>query len=78
MIKYTVGSEPENIRKYLDSLFSKLDNAYPNKVIKGLYHDHKHWGETVTDLYKILGYKSSKDFLEAYGYKVETTEGRTT
>ena len=72
---YRPGEEPENIRKRLDSLFAKLDSAYPDKVIVGLNKDHKHWGETVTDLYRKLGYESGKAFLSAYGYNAEGGKG---
>lgn len=33
MAKYTVGKEPENIKRRLKTLFNNLDTAYPNKVI---------------------------------------------
>lgn len=36
----------------LDILFPKLNQAYPDKKISGLYKDHKKWGETVTELYR--------------------------
>ena len=68
---YTPGNEPENIRNRIDRLFAKLDEAYPDKVICGLNRDHKKWGETVTQLYRLLGYSSGKAFLEAYGYTVK-------
>ena len=70
-----VGYEPENIKKRLDRLFQKLNDAYPDHIIKGLYSDHKKWGETVTELYRLLGYENSSQFLEAYGYKVEREKG---
>ena len=72
---YRPGEEPENIRKRLDTLFAKLDSAYPDKVIVGLNKDHKHWGESVTDLYRKLGYESGKAFLFAYGYNAEGGKG---
>lgn len=65
------GSEPANIKKRIDTLFPKLDEAYPDKVIRGLQKDHKKWAETVTELYRALGYSSGAEFLEAYGYTVE-------
>ena len=68
---YTPGNEPENIRIRLDRLFAKLDETYPDKVISGLNKDHKKWGETVTELSRLLGYSSGRAFLEAYGYTVE-------
>lgn len=71
MPKYSPGNEPDRIKGRIKTLFEKLDSAYPNRIIIGLHSDHKKWGETVTELYKALGYGSGKDFLEAYGYKCE-------
>lgn len=70
-VLYKPGNEPADIKRRLDILFPKLDGAYPDKVISGLNKDHKKWGETVTDLYRKLGYKSSSDFLCAYGYTIK-------
>ena len=72
MVKYQPGAEPERLKKRMAILFGKLDSAYPDKVIVGLSKDHKKWGETVTELYRELGYPDGKSFLEAYGYKYET------
>lgn len=65
------GMEPANIKKRLDTLFPKLIEAYPDKVIRSLARDHKKWAETVTELYRALGYPDSESFLKAYGYTVE-------
>ena len=65
------GQEPANIKKRLDTLFPKLNEAYPDKVIRSLARDHKKWAETVTELYRALGYPDSESFLKAYGYTVE-------
>ncbi len=73
-IIYTPGNEPEKIRRRLDTLFAKLDEAYPDKVIFGLNRDHKKWGETVTELYRLLGYENNTAFLNAYGYTVKVAE----
>lgn len=61
------GKEPSSIKKRLDILFPKLNQAYPDKKISGLYKDHKKWGEIVTELYRALGYPDGTSFLEAYG-----------
>ena len=74
-VLYKTGEEPADIKKRIDTLFEKLDGAYPDKVIVGLHKDHKKWGETVTDLYRKLGYKSGADFLTAYGYKMSDAKG---
>ena len=68
------GAEPANIKKRIDTLFAKLDNAYPDKVIRSLQRDHKHWAETVKELYRLLGYPDGNSFLEAYGYTVQRGE----
>lgn len=73
------GQEPEQIKKRMNILFAKLDEAYPDKVIIHLSRDHKKWGETVTELYRLLGYEDNKSFLEAYGYIYERAKmGRKT
>lgn len=75
---YKPGNEPDNIKKRLSTLFEKLDGAYPDKVISGLNREHKKWGETVTELYRILGYANNKNFLMAYGYTVADNKGGRT
>lgn len=62
------ASIPADIRKKMDKLFVRLDDAYPDKMISGLNRDHKKLGEAVTALYRALEYGSPKEFLEAYGY----------
>ncbi len=74
-ILYAPGEEPANIRQRLDILFAKLDEAYPDKKIFALNKDHKKWGETVTELYRILGYADNRSFLNAYGYTIEDRAG---
>lgn len=41
------GQEPANIKKRLDTLFPKLNDAYPDKVIRSLAKDHKKRTKTV-------------------------------
>ena len=55
-VLYIPGIEPDDLRKRLNRFFEKLDSAYPDKVVKSLYKDHKKWGETLTKLYRELGY----------------------
>ena len=76
-----IGNEPQNIKKRMDTLFAKLDGAYPDKIIKGLQRDHKKWDETARDISKLLGYENKNAFLAAYGYTIErggTGRPRTT
>lgn len=69
-VLYQPGFEPEEIKARLDRLFEKLDSTYPDKKIVGLYMNHKKWGETITKLYRLLGYPDNISFLSAYGYIV--------
>ena len=69
-VRYKPGEEPENIRKDLDLLFENLDSAYPDKIVSGLHKEHKMWGDSLTSLYKRLGYKNGNALLNAYGYRV--------
>ena len=73
-VLYAVGQEPDDIRERLERLFEKLDSAYPDKVIVALTKNHGYWAETVTELYRLLGYPDSWSFLEAYGYQVKVNE----
>ena len=45
-VLYRPGEEPQEVRQQLEELFEKLDFAYPDKVISGLYTDHKKMGRT--------------------------------
>lgn len=73
------GKEPERIRRRLDRLFEKLDIAYPDKVVRSLHKNNKKIGETVTELYRLLGYPNGTSFLNAYGYTVSSdAHGRPT
>lgn len=74
-VLYLPGSEPEKIRQKIERLKIKLDAAYPEKNISRLHIDHKKWGETVTELYKSLGYPDGDSFLSAYGYTVTKLSG---
>ena len=68
---YSPGNEPDRIKDRIKTLFERIDSAYPDKIIVGLHSNHKKMGETVSEIYKALGYESGKAFLEAYGYKCE-------
>lgn len=73
-ILYAPGQEPDKIHRRIQTLCSKLDGAYPDRVISGLYSDHKKWAETVTELRRLLGYVDNTAFLEAYGYTVVVSD----
>lgn len=78
-ILYAPGQEPEKIKKRIETLLEKLDNAYPDHSIVGLGKEHKKWGETITELYRLLGYADNRSFLEAYGFTIKNdTGGRPT
>ena len=72
-VLYKPGEEPERIKQRIERLLEKLEGAYPDKVVVGLHKNHKKWGETVAELYRELNYPSGNDFLEAYGFTVDTS-----
>ncbi len=65
------GEESEALKKRLNTLFAKMDETYPDRIICGLQKDHKKWSETVRELSRALGYSDSISFLNAYGYTVK-------
>lgn len=65
------GTEPLDLRRRIDTLMPKLLEAYPDRIVVGLSRDHKKWAETAHDIAKKLGYSSTAEFLEAYGFTVE-------
>ncbi len=70
------GEEPSRLRSRLDSIFEKLDSAYPDKVIVKLQKEHGHWSETVKLLSRALGYPDTHSFLKAYGYQPNVSGSR--
>lgn len=75
-ILYSPGQEPERIHNRIQTLLSKLDEAYPDHVIFNLGKDHKKWGETITELYRQLGYADNRSFLEAYGFTMDESRAK--
>lgn len=67
-ILYRPGEEPSRLHDRIQTLLTKLGEAYPDHVIVNLAKDHKKWGETITELYRALGYADNVSFLEAYGF----------
>lgn len=54
----------------LDSVLQRLEAYYPDRVIRDrIDQAHETLGRDLTDLYKLLGYASRKEFLDAYGYQ---------
>lgn len=70
MPKYLPGFEPENIKKSLALLFSKIDKVFPDKKIIWSEWDHERWDKAANTLCRALEYKSGRAFLETYGYMV--------
>ena len=68
------GQEPANVKKRIETLFPKLNEVYPDKVIVSLQRDHKKWDETAREISRQLGYDSKNDFLIAYGYTIAKAE----
>ena len=75
-VLYAPGEEPERIHSRIQTLMAKLDEAYPDHVIFNLGKDHKKWGETITELYRQLGYADNRSFLEAYGFTMDDSRGK--
>ena len=58
----------------LDSILRRLEAYYPDRVIRdGIDQAHETLGRDLTDLYKLLGYASRKEFLDTYGYQSPST-----
>ena len=69
--KTAPGKEPAVIKQKVASALARLDEYYPDRVIKGsIQNDHKSLSQSISGLYQWLGYSSVKDMLEAYGYTV--------
>lgn len=71
---FSKGTESLALRRRIDTLMPKLLEAYPDRVVVGLYRDHKKWAETASDIAKKLEYSSIAEFLEAYGFTVERSQ----
>ena len=59
------------LAKRVQRFTDKLDEAYPDGDISGFRATHKKWGETASELAKLLDFESSDAFLSAYGYVME-------
>ena len=78
--KYQPGDEPDIIKNKVESAITRLEAAYPDKIIQGaIEREHKHLSSDVTGLYQWLGYEDRKSFLEAYGFQyIISNSGRPT
>lgn len=76
-VLYAPGKEPQNIKIRLDRVLTKIKGAYPDKKVSRLYTEHKKWGETITELRRILGYSDNTALLEAYGFEVLVSERKS-
>lgn len=70
IILYPIGKEPPEIRKKIDALFAKLDEAYPDKALVQLGKNHGKWAERASEIAHALGYTTGSEFLAAYGYTI--------
>lgn len=68
--KYLPGFEPDDIKPLVDSFFTVINKAFPDKVIVTSEWNHQAWDNAANMLCKKLGYSKGKDFLEAYGFSV--------
>lgn len=64
-------------RPRLSSYFqSRLEQYYPDHVIPGrLEQDHKSLSSDISEVYRLLGYESRAEFLNAYGYTYQPSVG---
>lgn len=75
-VLYTPGNEPDIIKNKVNSLISRLNEYYPDKVIpRGFQKDHSRLSKAVSGLYQWLGYESTAEMLKAYGFDVQYGDG---
>lgn len=67
---YMPGFEPDEVKPFVSSFFTSLEEIYPDKIINVSTWNHKKFDNAAGMLCKYLGYANGTDFLEAYGYKV--------
>lgn len=80
-VLYTPGNEPEIIKGKVESMLKRLNEYYPDHVIRrGIQNDHKKLSQSISGLYQWLGYADSQELLKAYGFEVayENHGGRPT
>lgn len=78
-VMYTPGNEPECIKNKVDNALVLLAEYYPDHIIpRAMENDHKNLAMKISALYRWLGYRDQKSFLEAYGYNyyISNTGGR--
>lgn len=75
-VLYTPGNEPDVVKNKVNSMVSRLNEYYPDKVIpRGLQNDHKNLSKAVSGLYQWLGYENASEMLKAYGFDVQYGDG---
>lgn len=72
------GIEKRRISSYLqgrlNSVLQRLETCYPDHVVTdGIDQAHETLARDLTDIFKLLGYASRKEFLDAYGYQSPST-----
>ena len=61
---------PSYLQSRLDSVLQRLETYYPGRIIRsGIDQAHETLGRDLTDISKLLGYASRREFLAAYGYQ---------
>lgn len=68
--KFLPGFEPDDIKPLVDSFFTVINKAFPDKVVVTSEWNHQAWDNAANMLCKKLGYSKGKEFLEAYGFSV--------
>lgn len=67
---------PSYLQGRLDSVLRRLEQYYPDHVIPGrLERGHKSLSNDISEVCRLLGCESRKEFLNAYGYTYETSAG---
>lgn len=69
-VKYFPGAEPQIIKSKIDSMLRRLEEYYPDHIIRGgIQNEHKSLAGSVSGLYQWLGYADAKTMLSAYGFE---------
>ena len=78
-VVYIPGNEPDFIKKRISNILKTLADYYPQKTIEtSIDKEHKKLANSISGLAVWLGYKTTKDFLNAYGYAYVLKNENTT
>ena len=64
------------VKRKTENVLRRLEQYYPDHVIPGrLEQDHKSLSSDISEVYRLLGYESRAEFLNAYGYTYQPSVG---